>query len=476
MLEQILSRDMITKQVEKLIEVADADGVDAGIDGTVEETHPEASRVLAGLQAASVLPPGARQTPVDRKAFIPRQEQLSLLQALLEERAYEGNLRTVPTEPDGTASTAVVGPAQDAGLPLAQERLQSAKPSPDGEPEGLGDFDMSDPLWAKTAAELILTAGARRRFTLRSSPPRTFDLAPDARVVLVSDWGTGGPAADLVAKAMGEQIRLAGDRKCHVIHLGDVYYAGTNWEAKHRFLDHWPVGTVVQPRPGLHSWCLNGNHDMYAAGQGLLSTTLADDRFSGQRTMDGEPTTQLHLSGGGWQIVGLDTSWSWRLSDLGGLHGALGSPQALWLEGLVPQADHTILLSHHQPFSRVKAHPAPLDKERELLRETYAIRRDHVLDAWFWGHEHRCVTFRRPPEIPGLAYGACIGHGAVPQPIVEESLVGPGEWEMTDTVVDSDGDLWRMCGFAVLDFSPDGPPTVTYVTQHGDVVRGPESL
>ena len=72
------------------------------------------------------------------------------------------------------------------------------------------------------------------------------------------DWGTGEGLAIQVADRMREAITDAGERQVHVVHLGDVYYAGTRIEARTRFLDHWPVSGSDRHL----SWCLNGNHDM----------------------------------------------------------------------------------------------------------------------------------------------------------------------------------------------------------------------
>jgi hypothetical protein len=62
-----------------------------------------------------------------------------------------------------------------------------------------------------------------------------FRLAQDARIVEVGDWGTGEGLAIEVAKQMREVIADAGERQVHVVHLGDVYYAGSRVEARTRW-------------------------------------------------------------------------------------------------------------------------------------------------------------------------------------------------------------------------------------------------
>ncbi len=468
MLEQALSRDMVLTQVARLLQKA---RMSDEVRKVFDDAGLPATKVLAALQSATNVQ-GDGVSPSDQKAYIPRQEEISLLQALIEQAGAEDKLRTVPT-PGAAAHRVVVGPVQDPGLPLAQQRLESTSRS---QTEGLGDFDMTDALWAKTALELITSLHARMAFQLPTSPPKPFELADNARLILVSDWGTGGPAADRVKAAMQTEMQNCGDRECHVIHLGDVYYAGTSWEAQHRFLDHWPVDDTFADRSNIHSWCLNGNHDMYAAGAGLLGTILPDDRFSEQRTLDGQCTTLFHLKGSHWQIFGLDSAWRWRLLNADGAHGELGDGQVSWLEHEVVDRDANILLSHHQPFSRQHPAPARLDREHVLLDETSTLREGTGVRAWFWGHEHRCITYPAPAHVGGLGYGACIGHGAVPTPPVTTPIAVPPEWEYAETTPDSDGDFWRTCGFAVVDLDGGGEASVRYVSEAGVTVNGPDKF
>jgi hypothetical protein len=158
-------------------------------------------------------------------------------------------------------------------------------------------------------------------FRLPRSAPQTHQLAARARLVIVGDSGSGEGAALSVADQMARYIRTDTDREVHVIHLGDVYYAGTRWEATNRFLAHWPV------KPGaadtVMSWCLNRSHDMHSAGEGLFDAILADDRFHRQITDTGEPTTEFLLSNDNWTVAGIDTSWKFRPGDVRGGEGRL---------------------------------------------------------------------------------------------------------------------------------------------------------
>jgi hypothetical protein len=321
--------------------------------------------------------------------------------------------------------------------------------------------------------ELGIHLVRRVLFSLPRAAPRTGTLASDARLVLVGDWGTGEGAALAVAAQMRRRIDEAAGREVHVVHLGDVYYAGTRWEAEHRFLDHWPVRAEEAGR--VRSWCLNGNHDMYSAGEGLFDVILADPRFAAQRTERDQRTSEFHLRNEHWDVLGLDTSWRFRLTDIRGGAGWLPRRGRRWLtERLTGSDRRRMLMSHHQPFTD-RDDGAGVVPVGNLLEATREVRSRRGIDAWFWGHEHRLVTFG---ERHAVRYTACMGHGAVleePVTAAKAAQRGPGEAEFEATFTDSDGDRWRMPGFAVVDL--DGPrATVSYIDQNGEAWRAPDTV
>lgn len=317
-------------------------------------------------------------------------------------------------------------------------------------------FSHSDVDWvpAITAALIELMRRHRRPFVAERHPPIT-PLAPDARMILVGDWGTGIDAALRVRDRMSEWIEAAGGREVHAVHLGDMYYSGTEWEAQTRFLDNWPIAAGS---PHM-SWALNGNHDMFSGGHGYFDVVLADERFRRQRAADGkQPLSYFHLRNEHWQVLGLDTSWDKHVLAHHGQDGFLASPQAEWIERSIASGGElgTMLLSHHQYVSRherLKGH---------LQQEMAAVLAKHPVSAWLWGHEHRCQRFN---QVPGVGYAACIGHGAMPA-AVGKTRAEPGEWEYAASRTDEEGREWRLCGFCVLDF--DGPDVVAhYVDENG---------
>jgi len=367
------------------------------------------------------MPPEAG--PSDRKSYIPRDMMLSLFQAEHEEHLERAR-------PDQVTTAAEPQPMASRSVP------------PFSEGHGI-DLGFVIGFLRSLPGNLF----RRVFFRLPASSPRPRTLSEDARIVVVGDWGTGEGLAVDVADQMRDAIAAAGDREVHVVHLGDVYYAGTRTEARTRFLDHWPVGPGDADRYA--SWCLNGNHDMYSAGEGLTRVILTDPRFAAQRTSRGVVSTEFVLVNRYWSLIGLDTSWKYRWRDPRGGSGHLGRRQMRWVRRHVGADDgrRTVLFSHHQPFT-VGENDDGLEPRGNLLARTAALRRAGRLTAWFWGHEHKLIAYG---ARHGIGYATCMGHGAILEAPAEHRIDG----EFPATFTDPEGLVWRTPGFAVLDL--DGP-------------------
>jgi len=96
------------------------------------------------------------------------------------------------------------------------------------------------------------------------------------RVALASDWGTGTASAYKVADEMTKS------KPDVTIHLGDVYYSGTEDEYKTYFLAPgcWPRGSLAPAKDGDASgtYVLNANHEMYSGGQGFFAKRRIAER------------------------------------------------------------------------------------------------------------------------------------------------------------------------------------------------------
>jgi hypothetical protein len=215
------------------------------------------------------------------------------------------------------------------------------------------------------------------------TPSENVVTIPDeARIAILGDWGSGLYGAPECANTIAKM-----DPKYDVIvHLGDVYYAGTASEVQDRFLGVWP--TVA----GAKSFATNSNHEMYSGGEGYFTRTLADPRFA-------HDSSCFAFQNSNFLFLGLDTAYEdFDLSD----------EQVRWIEQRIEKSGgrRVVLLSHHQPFSQFEGPGTKLTQKLGHLLTAGKIF------AWYWGHEHRCVIFGY--HNVWRIWGRCIGHGGYP--------------------------------------------------------------
>ncbi|MGH9330923.1 MAG: metallophosphoesterase family protein [Vicinamibacterales bacterium] len=210
--------------------------------------------------------------------------------------------------------------------------------------------------------------------------PETIGNGSALRVALLSDWGTGLYGAPECAKSIRKDSAGYG----LVLHLGDVYYSGTQEEAREQFLKFWP-------RPaGATSRALNANHEMYTGGEGYFRVILKDFK---------QRSSCCAIQTDNWLLIGLDSAYK---------DHDLTDDQPAWVDRLIARAGtrRVILFSHHQPFSLLDSQGPKL--VAKLSQQLAAGR----VFAWYWGHEHRCVLYDR--HLGWGLHGRCIGHGGYP--------------------------------------------------------------
>lgn len=282
-------------------------------------------------------------------------------------------------------------------------------------------FSSCDPRWLEVVVDYLEHFGANGA---NSSIPyrrwRELDdfvletLPPNARVALVGDWGTGTAAAQQVMEAIARQ------QPDVVIHLGNIYYAGTLREGKRWFLEVANRALRRDQHP-IPIYTLAGNHDMYSGGQGyydLLPLLNPSPQFASEQA---QPASYFGLRSpaGWWQLLAMDTG----LHD----HDPFRADEATWLERseISWHADKirrwserggtTILLSHHQLFSGFEAIGptyAPSPALNPNLKTAFdRFSKAGSVAAWFWGHEHKLGVYR---PWSGLERGRCLGCGAIP--------------------------------------------------------------
>lgn len=250
-------------------------------------------------------------------------------------------------------------------------------------------------------------------FPLAQDP--TADVPDDTgeiRLSLAADWGTGTQEAESVAENM-----LA-FKPHYTVHLGDVYYVGDNAEVNEHCLKTDVAGNnftpVDWPHGSVGSFALNGNHEMYANGNGYFGLFLPTLGIgpSKRQILKHQSASFFSLKNSHWMIIGLDTGYnSVGWASLFSLC-KLEDPLMNWLHDRVEPQKFTgaiILLGHHQYYSAFER-----GYERPAEQIASKIFKDRTV-LWFWGHEHRMAIYgkhRTPDGIP--AFGRCIGHGGMP--------------------------------------------------------------
>lgn len=295
-------------------------------------------------------------------------------------------------------------------------------------------FSELDPGWVEVVIEKIkLRFKGKAKFIAHKSPTDfRFPLAEKARIALVGDWGGGNDAA----KAVAEQIKAR--QPNHVIHLGDVYYAGTEKEVKDRFLTYWKFWTTPAVRG--RSFALNSNHEMYSGGYAYFNVTLPEFQ---------QPASYFSLGNQNVRFIGLDTGY---------VDHDLNKEQVDWLEAQLKEGPaKTILLSHHQLFSAFEEAGERLEARLKPFLDAKKIY------AWFWGHEHLCIVY----DLYKGIRGRCVGNGCFPYALPPEP---PPRADVPVRWVDRrrEPDQQGMHSFALLTI--DGPTIhVQYIDEDGTI-------
>lgn len=225
-----------------------------------------------------------------------------------------------------------------------------------------------------------------------------------ATLGIVGDWGTGTPAA------LNLLQQMAGGTPAPdvLIHLGDIYYAGTQSEAANNFLARVrEVYPTAGQAGGFPVFTLAGNHDYYSGGFGYfgLVETL------------GQPASYFCLQSDDWQIVCLDTGYNDRVPwTVQSNITQLTDDQTAWLQALMTDPSNTrgtILLTHHQLYSGASPVGESGGTKWGINPQLYRQLSPYFdrIALWLWGHEHNTVIFQ--PQA-GLPPGRCVGSGAVP--------------------------------------------------------------
>ena len=302
MIAQVLSRsflltwlDAVEESLSDLADSGDPQGQYAAALDDVKQVKK------SGVQAHPDDTEGDRrsgwddESALDEQSFFSRDPVMSLLQSAVEE-LIEDKYSELIVEDDSADRR----DAGDTVSPVTGRRLDIGDDLQfDSERRLFGPFEVTDVGWVASVGLAKALQMFRDRHPFNPRPAAPVELADRARLVIVGDWGSGLPRAQQVAQHMRVAIDdgIADGRQVHAIHLGDVYYSGFAREYKNRFLRYWPVRE--DEADTVHSWSLNGNHDMYSGGHGYFKTLLADPRFACQQRSSWFSIENQH-----WRIVG----------------------------------------------------------------------------------------------------------------------------------------------------------------------------
>ncbi len=262
-------------------------------------------------------------------------------------------------------------------------------------------YSVCDPLWAKTLLEFDSNHQAipyRHYESLDDFVLPLGDGQTDkAKIAFVSDWGTGTPLAKNVMRRISEQ------QPDIVIHLGDVYYSGTQAEMQDHFL------SIVRDCLPAHTRIFNlaGNHDLYAGGAGYY--WLLDEL--------GQPASYFCLRNEHWQILGIGAPPQiGKPTDAISAIPTIEPKEVLWHKHKLDNAEgrKSVMLSHYQLFTASGNIGRTRDNRPLALNPVlYEAFKSHLsqIELWLWGHEHNLVAFE---PYAGLSKGRCIGSGAIP--------------------------------------------------------------
>jgi predicted MPP superfamily phosphohydrolase len=278
-----------------------------------------------------------------------------------------------------------------------------------------------DPGWLKALKAWI-------RFYWNGSPPiykpPTAATVPIAlppygtdgllRVGILGDWGTGEPEAIAVLDGL---MQLKPDL---IVHVGDIYYAGTIDECRTNFLSPIEAAREKYGRK-IPVYTIPGNHDYYSGGAGFYGMIPLLNQGVANATV--QEFSFFCLRNDNWQLECMDTGYNdHNLKQVPDDITHLEQPEADWHEQqmLAAGARNIILMSHHQLFSSF----ATIGPGGTSFQNPYLTKNLHdwraagvsKIVAWLWGHEHLLEVYAAPAgDGTGLpVLGRCVGNGAFP--------------------------------------------------------------
>jgi predicted phosphodiesterase len=307
--------------------------------------------------------------------------------------------------------------------------------------------------WAECLEQYLLYKAKLGPNPYRKNMNIMRNIPDQVRIGIVGDWGTGeGIAVSVLQAVQDNKIDM-------LIHLGDIYYAGTQTEVQHNFLQI--CRDILGPNMPLYSLC--GNHDMYSGGVAYYS--LLDQI--------GQEASYFCLRNTNWQILAMDTGNRDQdpLTVSTNMTSLNDSELDFHFDKFQSAGDRkTILMSHHQLFSPFgSVGQMDHDTKSAYNPNLYSVFQGFLpkVEWWFWGHEHTLAVY---DPYMGVKQARCLGASAIPVFIQQQSYTvdrslkcyqnGPAATWNVHAQLGNNGTDYNHC-FGILELS--GPKaTATY--------------
>ena len=340
-----------------------------------------------------------------------------------------------------------------------------------------GDLDAGtcDPRWAQTISEYVKYFGVNgtrahpQYVTPNEAGEGVITIKSNAEIGLIGDWGTGAAPALRVLQQLRQQ------NPDILLHLGDIYYSGTEEECRTKF-EAVVNGVFGRPQNELPVYTLSGNHDMYCGGVGYYGLIRRLNRGlmgpTNQSMVQPASFFCLRAEDDSWQLLAMDTGRNdYSPFSVTDAVTFVEPAEQDWLRRRMEEfSGKTILLSHHQLFSAfsqigTRGPDGRSEAVNPKLRETYAAlaATQKTIAAWFWGHEHNLCIYQ---PYAGLDRGRCLGHSAIPV-FVDDTPYDPlpeinsPPRPVANTMLAKSGQFYTH-GFATLTLRSDGTATADY--------------
>ncbi|WP_298902842.1 metallophosphoesterase [uncultured Psychroserpens sp.] len=238
----------------------------------------------------------------------------------------------------------------------------------------------------------------------------------NAKIAIIGDWGTGAWKDGDLPKAPAQLVieGVEALKPDYVIHLGDVYYAGTSNEERNNLLG------LLKGKSLGKLYTMNSNHEMYDGANGLYDVALESQLFSEQLGR-----TFFSIDIGDWILVGLDSAYfdDSALYMEGSLYkDKKTSYQYKFLNDLSKQGKPIFLMTHHNGIG-IKDHNFTVNTK--LWDQVKECLDGNMPDMWYWGHVHNGIVYNTDKlsfpntKIPKSTTGKtpqfrCCGHASIP--------------------------------------------------------------